>query len=116
MKLCDELMAVANAKNRYSGIENSHVDRWSIWFVDAVWPTAKNDTDGILCKNLVHGGVAGHHFAEYLAFADPAGNQLRVLSSEVQHDDKLIGWAVCGGRRGHYSDDLSGQYAGDSKA
>ena len=109
-------MAVANAKNRDSRIEDGHVDRRSIWFVDTVWAAAKNDTDGILCQNLIHWCIAGHHFAENLAFTDPAGNQLRVLSSEIQHDDKLIRWEVGGGRRGHYSDDLSGQYAGDSKA
>jgi hypothetical protein len=114
--LCDELMSVADAKNRDSCIEDSHIDRWGIWFVDAVWAATENDTDGILCKNLVQGGIAGHHFAENLAFTDPAGNQLRVLSSKIQNDDKLIGWAVCGGRRGHYSDDLSGQFTGDSNA
>ena len=116
IELCNKLMSVADTKNRNSGIENGHVDRRRIWFVDTVRATAENDSDRILSQNLIHRGVTGDHFAENLTLTDPAGNQLRVLPSEIQHDNKLIGWAESGGRFRHYSDDLSGQFAGDSNA
>ena len=58
--------------------------------IHAVGATGKDDADGIHGADVRQRGGVGLYLAVDAALPDPAGNELIVLSAEVQHDDSLV--------------------------
>ena len=50
----------------------------------------EDDADGVSGPDGLQRGGIGLHLAVDAALPDPAGNELIVLSAEVQHDDSLV--------------------------
>ena len=57
--------------------------------VYAVWSAGKDNALGIHLLNGIQGHSVGVHFTVDTALADPAGDQLIVLSAEIQNDNHL---------------------------
>ena len=59
--------------------------------VHRVGTAGENDADGVHGLQLGQGGRVRLYLAIHIAFTDPAGDELVILSAEVQNDDSLMG-------------------------
>lgn len=60
-------------------------------FVDAFGATGKDDAFGGKFGDSLGGDVVPQNLAVHVLFANAASNQLRVLRTEIQHNDSLAG-------------------------
>ena len=85
-----QLAAVADAQNGHAPGENFRVHLGGGVQIHAVGAAGEDDADGIHGLQLREGSGVGLDFAVHAALPHPAGNELVVLSAEVQHDNSLM--------------------------
>ena len=81
----DELTAVANAQNGNPQLEDLRVRLRGRGIVHTVGPTGKDNADGGHRLDLRHRGGIGPDLAVYAAFPDPPGDELIILTSEIEN-------------------------------
>ena len=84
--VCHQLCTIADAQDRHSHFINFIGVPRRRFIVNAVWSAGKDDPLRILCLDFLKGQRVRLHFAVHVAFPDSSGNQLIILSAEVQHD------------------------------
>ena len=85
-----ELATVADTEDGHAHGEDLRGDLRRPLLIHTVGSAGKDDPHGIECTDLFHGGLIGFYFAVHMAFPDTAGDQLIVLSSEIQDQNFLI--------------------------
>ena len=85
-----QLAAVADAQNGHAPGENFRVHLGGGVQIHAVGAAGEDDADGIHGLQLREGSGVGLDFAVHLALPHPAGDELVILSAEVQHDNSLM--------------------------
>ena len=85
-----KLRAIADSENRDSQRENARIHIRRAVGIDAVRPSGEDDTDRVIGSDFRQGHRAGMHFAINMVFADATGNELVVLSAEIQNQYALI--------------------------
>ncbi len=83
-----ELHPVADAQHGHAEIEERTVYSRGALLVDAVWAAGEDDAFGVLRPDLLNRRVVWDHLRVDAAFADAAGDELRVLPAEVQDEDQ----------------------------
>ena len=86
-----ELRAVANPENRDAEFVELFLVGRRGRFEHAVRAAGQDDPLGRHGLELVNGCFVRMDFAVHLAFADPSGNELLVLSAEIQHNHQFTG-------------------------
>ena len=84
-----QLGTVTNSQNRDPQLEDFLRTSGRVLSVYAVGPSCKNDALRIHFLNLFKAHSTGVDFAVHIAFSDSSGNQLIVLSAEVEDDYKF---------------------------
>ena len=84
--VCHQLRTIADAQDRHSHFINFIGIPRRCFIVNAVWSAGEDDPLRILCLDLLKGQRVRLHFAVHVAFPDSSGDQLIILSAEVQHD------------------------------
>ena len=85
-----ELAAVADAQHRHAPGEDLGVHLGGPLLIHRVGAAGKDDADGVHGLELGQGGGIGFDFAVHVALTHTAGNELVVLTAEVQNDDRLM--------------------------
>jgi len=85
----NHLVAVTDAEHRDTQLQDRRIENVGIFRVDGHRPTAEDDPDRGLLTDLGDGDVAGDDLAEDAGLAGPAGDQLGVLSPEVDDQDSI---------------------------
>ena len=85
-----ELASVADAQHRQAQLEEAGIHLGGAVLIDTVGPAGEDEADGRHGLELVQRGRVGLDFAVDAAFPDPAGDELVILSAEIQHDDGLM--------------------------
>ena len=85
-----QLAAVADAQDGHAPGEDGRVHLGGLGIIHAVGAAGEDDADGVHGADLVQRGGVGLHLAVDAALPDPAGDELVVLSAEIQHDDSLV--------------------------
>src|SRR3984885_6751004 len=83
----EQLHPVTDAEHRDAQLEQLLVEGWRALLIDGRRPAGENHALGAPSPDLLDPDVMGQQFGEDAALADPAGDQLRVLASEVEDDD-----------------------------
>jgi hypothetical protein len=78
---------VTDAQHRNAQLENAGIHPGTVGFVDAGRPAGKNDAFRRQRPNLFGGDRGRFDLAVDTAFADPTGNELIELGSEIDDDD-----------------------------
>ena len=86
-----ELAAVADAQHRHAGLKQGRVHLGRVLQVHGVGAAGEDEADGLHGHQVGQGGGVGLDLAVYAALPDPAGDELIVLSAEVQDDHSLMG-------------------------
>ena len=94
--LGDELGAVADAQHGHAEVVDPGVEAGRPLHMHRGRATAEDHAGGPAGRDLCRGDRRGHDLAIYLAFAHPPGDELCVLSAEVDDEDGVEG-AVSGG-------------------
>ena len=85
-----QLAAVANAQHGDAHFKNLLGQGRGAFCVNAVGAAGKDDADGVKGPDGLHGGLAGGmDLAVHVTFPHPAGNELVVLTAEVQDQNFL---------------------------
>ena len=87
--VCHQLGAIADAQDRNTQIKNRLINVGGFLQIYAVGTAGKDDALGIHFFNGLQRHSIGVHFAVDIAFADTAGNQLIILTAEVQNNNHL---------------------------
>ena len=66
----------------------SHVGCFCV--VDAVGAAGEDEADGVHGFQFFQGGRIGLDFTIYIALTDAAGDQLVILSAEIQYNDQFM--------------------------
>ena len=85
-----QLAAVADAQDGHAPGEDGRVHLGGLGIIHAVGAAGEDDADGIHGADVRQRGGVGLYLAVDAALPDPAGDELIVLSAEVQHDDSLV--------------------------
>ena len=85
-----QLAAVADAQDGHAPGEDGRVHLGGLGIIHAVGAASEDDADGVHGADLLQRSGVGLHLAVDAALPDPAGDELIVLSAEVQHDDSLV--------------------------
>ena len=86
----DELAAIADAEHGHARIKKRGIDVRRVLKVDTVRAAGEDEADGFHCKKICERSRVGLHFAVNAAFTHAAGDQLVVLTAEVQDNDGLM--------------------------
>ena len=85
-----ELAAVANTEDGDAEPEDLRIDLRRTLGVNALRAAGEDDADGVKGADLIHGHGVRLDFAIDIALAHAARNELVILSSEIEDDDRLI--------------------------
>ena len=85
-----ELHAVADAEDRHAEVKERLVAAGRAVEIDAVGSSGEDDADGIQSLNALKRRITGENDGIDPALAHAAGNELFILSSEIEDDDSLI--------------------------
>ena len=88
-ELGHELQAVADAKDRNAEVEHGAVDERRAGLLDAEGASGKYDPARLEGADLLHGHRAGMDLAVDVQLANAAGDELRVLRTEIEDEDLL---------------------------
>ena len=88
-ELGHELQAVADAKDRNAEVEHGAVDERRAGLIDAEGASGKDDPARLEGADLLHGHRAGMDLAVDVQLANAAGDELRVLRTEIEDEDLL---------------------------
>ena len=86
----DELAAIADAEHGHARIKERGIDVRRILKVNAVRAAGEDEADGLHREKVREGRRVGLHLAVNAAFTHAAGDQLVVLTAEIQYDDGLM--------------------------
>ena len=86
----DELAAVADAQDGHAPGENFRVHMGGGLQIDGVGTAGEDNADGVHGLQLGQGSGVGLDLAVNAALTDPAGDELVVLSAEVQNNNGLV--------------------------
>ncbi len=89
-RLAGQLHAVANAQHRDAQLKDFGVASGRPGFVNAGRASRQDDAFGSEFSQSLGRNVVPQNLAVNVLFADAPGDQLRVLGTEVQHDDSLL--------------------------
>ncbi len=89
-RLGHRLEAVTDAEHRHAGVEERGIDRRRTVGVDAGRTAREDHRRGLTREELGHGHLVRHDLAVDLRLAHAAGDQLRVLSAEVDDEDERV--------------------------
>ena len=92
--LSDHLRAVANPKNRHAQVVDFGIDQDCAFDVNRGWTSTENDPCRVLGCYLLRGDRRGHDLAVDIGLPHPPSDQLRVLSTKVDHKNRLS-WRRC---------------------
>jgi hypothetical protein len=84
----DELQAVADAERGQAEFEDGGVGGRRVGVVDRAGSSGEDETEGLLGANLFDGCSAGKDDGEDVLLADAARDELGVLRTEVEDDDR----------------------------
>ena len=90
----DELTAVANAQNGNAQCKDGRVVFGRVVKINAVRSAGEDNADGRLCAQRLQRGSVGAHLTVDAALPYPAGDELIVLSAEIQNDDCFVCHAI----------------------
>ena len=79
-----ELAAVANAEHRNAQLKDSGINLRRVDFVDTAGASGENDANGRIRFDSLYRHGIGMHLAVDIALTDPPGDQLVILSAEIQ--------------------------------
>jgi len=82
-----ELQAVADAEHRQAQIKDAQVGARRIFVIDRGRAAREDDADRVVLFYLFKLGVAGKNNRKNLLLAHSAGDELRILSPEVENYD-----------------------------
>ena len=85
-----ELTAVADAQDGHAQLEDGGVVVGCFCVVDAVGAAGEDEADGVHGFQFFQGGRIGLDFTIYIALTDTAGDQLVILSAEIQYNDQFM--------------------------
>ena len=85
-----QLAAVADAQNGHAQTEHAGVHMGGLLVIDAVGAAGEDDAHGVIGLDLGKAHVKGLDLAVNIAFTDPAGDQLVILSAEVQYKNFFV--------------------------
>ena len=85
-----ELAAVADAEDWDSEPEDLRIYLRRTFSVHALRAAGEDDADGVKGTDLIHGHCVRLDFAIDIALAHAARNELIILSSKIEDDDRLI--------------------------
>ena len=85
-----ELAAVADAEDGDAELEDLGIDLRRALGINTLRTAGEDDADGVKGADLLHGHGVRLHFAIDIALAHAARNELVILSSEIEDDDRLI--------------------------
>ena len=86
----DELAAIADAEHGHACIKERGINVRRILKINAVRAAGEDEADGLRRKKVREGRRVGLHLAVNAAFTHAAGDQLVVLTTEIQYDDGLM--------------------------
>ena len=86
----DELHAVTDAEHRNACLQQLDADRRCLSIVDAGRAAGKNEAAWPLTENTGYGGIVRQDLRIDMCLADPAGNQLGVLRTEIEDENFLV--------------------------
>ena len=86
----DELAAIADAEHGHARIKKRGIDVRRVLKIDTVRAAGEDEADGLHCKKIREGRRVGLHLTVNAAFTHAAGDQLVVLTAEVQDNDGLM--------------------------
>src|SRR5438132_3851345 len=87
----EELHAVADAEHGEAGLEDVSGGLRSAFVVDGGWAAGEDEAARVEPLDLLPGSVVGDELAVDVALADAAGDEHRVLGTEVDNDDCFAG-------------------------
>ena len=90
-----ELAAVADTQHGHAQRKNSRIHMGRFFVVDTVGAAGKDKSDGVLCLERVQRRGIGLDLTVHPALTHPAGDQLIVLTAEIQNDDQLVFHLFC---------------------
>src|SRR5574337_931635 len=99
VKVTENPHPIADPQDRYAMFDYLAPAEGRIWLVDTGWTTRENDPFGIKNLHVVRWQVERVDFAVDAQFADAAGDQLRVLRTEIENEDLIHGEAIGVGAR-----------------
>ena len=85
-----QLAAVAYAENWDAERKHLRVDMGRVRVVYTARTSGKDDADGIECTDLLYGDRAGTQLTVYSVFPDAPCDELVVLASEVDDENRLM--------------------------
>ena len=85
-----QLTAVADTQNGHAQRKQGRINLRRSVIVNAVGAACEDDALGVLRLDFLQGFFPGHDFAVYMMFSDTAGNQLIILTAEVQNEDHFL--------------------------
>ncbi len=88
--LTGQLHPVADAQNRHSLRIDRGIAVRRIRVADTGRTAGEDNACRMVCRNLLCRDAPRHHFRIHVVFSYTPGNELRVLSSEVQNQDLLF--------------------------
>ncbi len=84
-----QLGSVADAQHRNAGFEKICRISRGLGVINTVGAPCQNNAFGTHGQQPVQAGGIGMNLAIYFAFPDPAGDQLFILSSEIQYNNQI---------------------------
>ena len=89
-KVGHQLRAIANAEDRLAKIKDLWIDGRRFLQVTRVGPAGENEAENRRILQIFDGGGAGEDLAINVDVADSAGDQLVVLTAEIENDDSFF--------------------------
>ena len=86
-----QLAAIADAKDGYAPSEDLRIYVGGSIQIDGVRTAGEDNADGVHCPQLPEGRGIGLDLAVNTALPHPAGDELVVLTAEIQDDHSLMG-------------------------
>src|SRR5207249_2238803 len=86
----DKLHAVTDAEHRDPRLQQLDPNRRRLSIVDTGRASGKNETVRALAENTGHGSVVRQDLRIDMRLANPAGNQLGVLRTEIENENFLV--------------------------
>ena len=83
-----QLRAVTDAECRHVELEQTGVDKWRVLGVHGGGPAGEDQRRRVAPPHFARGDVVAHELGVDAAVADAPGNELRVLTAEIEDEDR----------------------------
>ena len=85
-----ELTAIADPQHRHAQVEDLRIAERRILSIDAARSAGEDESDGIHAFEFLQRRGVGLYLAVHPALPDPPGDQLVILTAEIQNDNHLV--------------------------